>query len=62
MVALAPNSPNDPNARVLATNPQAGQEVDKGSTVTLFVAPTGGDNGGNNGGFIGGPGGRGDED
>lgn len=58
VVALGPNSPNDPNARVLATNPQAGQPVDKASTVTLFVAPTGGDNGGgNNGGFIGGPGG-----
>lgn len=67
VVALAPNSPDDPNARVIATNPQAGQPVDKGSTVTLFVAPTGGggqDNGGgDNGGFIGGPGGFGrDED
>ncbi|WP_405615196.1 Stk1 family PASTA domain-containing Ser/Thr kinase [Streptomyces sp. NBC_01511] len=64
-VALAPNSPDDPNARVIGTNPQAGQEVDKGSTVTLFVAPAGGggDNGGgDNGGFIGGPGGFGGDD
>ncbi|MEV0775183.1 Stk1 family PASTA domain-containing Ser/Thr kinase [Streptomyces sp. NPDC050428] len=59
VVALGPNSPNDPNARVLATNPQGGQQVDKGSTVTLFVAPVGGDNGGGgNGGFIGGPNGN----
>lgn len=64
VVALAPNSPGDPNARVIGTNPPGGQPVDKGSTVTLFVAPVGGNNGGggDNGGFIGGPGGRGDED
>lgn len=57
-VALGPNSPDDPNARVIATNPGGGQQVDKGSTVTLFVLPGngGGDNqgGGGNGGFIGG--------
>lgn len=62
VVALAPNSPNDPNARVITSNPQPGQPVDKGSTVTLFVNPVGNgnDGGGDNGGFIGG--GRGDED
>lgn len=65
VVALGPNSPDDPNAKVIATNPQGGQQVDKGSTVTLFVIPNGGggDNGGGgNGGFIGGQGGRNDED
>ncbi|WP_405797021.1 Stk1 family PASTA domain-containing Ser/Thr kinase [Streptomyces sp. NBC_01506] len=61
VVVLAPNSPNDPNARVVGTNPQPGQEVEKNSTVTLFVASTGGNDngggdngGGDNGGFIGG--------
>lgn len=66
VAALAPNSPNDPNARVITSNPPPGQPVDKGSTVTLFVNPTGGggnggNGGGDNGGFIGGNGGFGDD-
>lgn len=59
-VALAPNSSNDPNSRVLTSQPGPGSMVNKGDTVTLFTAGGGdgqGNNGGgdNGGGFFGGP-------
>lgn len=49
----------DPNARVVASNPGQGNQVDKGSAVSLVTLDQGGgNNGGNNGGGIfGGPGG-----
>ncbi|MFB7273655.1 Stk1 family PASTA domain-containing Ser/Thr kinase [Streptomyces sp. NPDC056244] len=56
-VALAPNSSNDPNSRVLTAQPGPGSMVNKGDTVTLFTAGGGqGNNGGgdNGGGFFGG--------
>lgn len=56
---------NDPNAQIVAQNPQPGQEVDPGSTVTVAAQQQGGDNGGNNGGGNGGfpfGGAQGDDD
>ncbi|MFJ9212623.1 serine/threonine protein kinase PrkC [Streptomyces sp. L-9-10] len=60
-VALAQNSPNDPNALVINSDPQPGQEVNKNDTVTVTtVGGQGNNNGGNNNGggnngFFGGP-------
>ncbi|MCL7379482.1 Stk1 family PASTA domain-containing Ser/Thr kinase [Streptomyces sp. 35G-GA-8] len=59
-VALAPNSPNDPNAVVINSDPQPGAQVNKNDTVTLTtVGGQGNNNGGGNngggGGFFGGP-------
>ncbi|MFE3139292.1 Stk1 family PASTA domain-containing Ser/Thr kinase [Streptomyces scopuliridis] len=57
-VALAQNSPNDPNAIVINSDPEPGKEVNKNDTVTLTTVPgQGGNNGGGNngGGFFGGP-------
>ncbi|MFG2429921.1 Stk1 family PASTA domain-containing Ser/Thr kinase [Streptomyces sp. NPDC048590] len=45
VVALAPNSPDKPNALVVQANPGANSPVAKGSTVTLTTLP-GGDGGG----------------
>ncbi|PVE09936.1 Stk1 family PASTA domain-containing Ser/Thr kinase [Streptomyces scopuliridis] len=61
-VALAPNSPNDPNALVINSDPEPGKEVNKNDTVTLTTVPGQGNNGGGNnngGGFFGGPSGVG---
>ena len=44
-----------PNATVVATNPQPGQEVKKGDRVDLVAAKGGGDGGGFFGGTTGGP-------
>ncbi|MFE1959685.1 Stk1 family PASTA domain-containing Ser/Thr kinase [Streptomyces sp. NPDC059479] len=55
-VAVEQNQPTDPNAFVTGSNPQPGQEVNKGDTVTLTTADGNQGNGGNNGGgFFGGP-------
>ncbi|MEU8487297.1 Stk1 family PASTA domain-containing Ser/Thr kinase [Streptomyces sp. NPDC048641] len=55
--ALAPGSPNDPNATVVTSQPGPNSPVNKGDTVTLLTTPPnnqngGGDNGG--GGLFGG--------
>ncbi|WP_069813552.1 Stk1 family PASTA domain-containing Ser/Thr kinase [Streptomyces sp. TP-A0874] len=50
--------PQDGNARVLATSPDAGAEVSKGDQVTIVTAPSTGNPHGDDGGFFGGPGGR----
>ncbi|MFD3562604.1 Stk1 family PASTA domain-containing Ser/Thr kinase [Streptomyces sp. NPDC058686] len=55
--ALAPGSPNDPNATVVTSQPGPNSPVNKGDTVTLLTTPPnnqngGGDNGG--GGIFGG--------
>ncbi|MFF0196503.1 Stk1 family PASTA domain-containing Ser/Thr kinase [Streptomyces anulatus] len=55
VVALAPNSVDKPNARVVTSSPAPTTQAPKGSTVTL-VTIEGGGNGGNGGGFIGGMG------
>ncbi|MEU9927434.1 Stk1 family PASTA domain-containing Ser/Thr kinase [Streptomyces anulatus] len=55
VVALAPNSVDKPNARVITSSPAPTTQAPKGSTVTL-VTIEGGGNGGNGGGFIGGMG------
>ncbi|WP_426498325.1 Stk1 family PASTA domain-containing Ser/Thr kinase [Streptomyces sp. D54] len=55
VVALAPNSVDKPNARVITSSPAPTAQAPKGSTVTL-VTIEGGGNGGNGGGFIGGMG------
>ncbi|MFJ7414385.1 Stk1 family PASTA domain-containing Ser/Thr kinase [Streptomyces sp. NPDC098077] len=56
VVALAPNSVDKPNARVITSSPAPTTQADKGSTVTLVTIEGGGNggNGGNGGGFIGG--------
>ena len=51
VVVLGPNSVDKPNAKVIASNPQANTQVPKGSTVTLFTV----EGGGGDGGFFGGP-------
>ncbi|MFD4233878.1 Stk1 family PASTA domain-containing Ser/Thr kinase [Streptomyces sp. NPDC058542] len=56
VVALAPNSVDKPNARVVTSSPAPTTQAPKGSTVTL-VTIEGGGNGDNGGGFIGGLGG-----
>ncbi|MFF1736024.1 Stk1 family PASTA domain-containing Ser/Thr kinase [Streptomyces sp. NPDC058247] len=55
--AVAPGSPNDPNATVVTSQPGPNSPVNKGDTVTLLTTPPnnqngGGDNGG--GGLFGG--------
>ncbi|WIY77459.1 Stk1 family PASTA domain-containing Ser/Thr kinase [Streptomyces anulatus] len=55
VVALAPNSVDKPNARVITSSPAPTTQAPKGSTVTL-VTIEGGGNGGNGGNFIGGMG------
>ncbi|MFE1507431.1 Stk1 family PASTA domain-containing Ser/Thr kinase [Streptomyces sp. DSM 116494] len=45
----------DPNSRVIASNPGQGNPVDKGSPVDLVTVDQGGNNGGNDGGIFGGP-------
>ncbi|MEU9648636.1 Stk1 family PASTA domain-containing Ser/Thr kinase [Streptomyces sp. NPDC048110] len=61
-IQVAPGAPGDDNAKVIASNPQPGSEVDDpaATPVTLMtVAANGNGNGGNdNGGFIGGLPGR----
>lgn len=54
VVALAPNSVDKPNARVVTSSPAPTTQAPKGSTVTLVTIEGGG--GGNGGGFIGGMG------
>lgn len=56
VVALAPNSVDKPNARVITSSPAPTTQAPKGSTVTLVTIEGGGNggNGGNGGGFIGG--------
>ncbi|MYZ38717.1 MULTISPECIES: Stk1 family PASTA domain-containing Ser/Thr kinase [unclassified Streptomyces] len=49
-VAVEQNQPTDPNAFVTGSNPQPGQEVNKGDTVTLTTVGGNQGNGGNNGG------------
>ncbi|WP_329157183.1 Stk1 family PASTA domain-containing Ser/Thr kinase [Streptomyces anulatus] len=58
VVALAPNSVDKPNARVITSSPAPTTQAPKGSTVTLVTIEGGGNggNGGNGGGFIGGMG------
>ncbi|MFJ8251389.1 Stk1 family PASTA domain-containing Ser/Thr kinase [Streptomyces sp. NPDC094466] len=59
VVALAPNSVDKPDAKVITSSPAPTTQADKGSTVTLVTIEGGGNggNGGNGGGFIGGLGG-----
>ncbi|QYA95460.1 Stk1 family PASTA domain-containing Ser/Thr kinase [Streptomyces anulatus] len=52
VVALAPNSVDKPNARVVTSSPAPTTQAPKGSTVTLVTI----EGGGNGGGFIGGMG------
>ncbi|KQX37332.1 Stk1 family PASTA domain-containing Ser/Thr kinase [Streptomyces anulatus] len=52
VVALAPNSVDKPNARVITSSPAPTTQAPKGSTVTLVTI----EGGGNGGGFIGGMG------
>ncbi|MEU2066678.1 Stk1 family PASTA domain-containing Ser/Thr kinase [Streptomyces anulatus] len=62
VVALAPNSVDKPNARVITSSPAPTTQAPKGSTVTLVTIEGGGNGGGGNGGggngggFIGGMG------
>ncbi|MFE1363441.1 Stk1 family PASTA domain-containing Ser/Thr kinase [Streptomyces anulatus] len=58
VVALAPNSVDKPNARVITSSPAPTTQAPKGSTVTLVTIEGGGNggNGGDGGGFIGGMG------
>lgn len=53
VVALAPNSPDKPNALVMRADPGANSPVPKGSTVTLTTI--GGNDGGGDGNIFGGP-------
>ncbi|MFC9676134.1 MULTISPECIES: Stk1 family PASTA domain-containing Ser/Thr kinase [unclassified Streptomyces] len=48
--ALAPGSPNDPNATVVTSQPGPNSPVNKGDTITLLTTPPGQNGGGDNGG------------